>query len=138
MKNQNPEKYKQLLNSQIQDVQHALFNEYPGNGLANHLVSGTRYNGNGKVEAYLSFDPEMDKSHESIDLTLSLSCTERGAIFATEILWSSGRMIDEVIVCEVCPECDEGIEEKVDRLMEKNRKPLVDRMNELYSNFYSN
>ena len=126
-----------MLFSQIKSIEENLAEKFSSNGFANHIASGTRYNGNGKVEAYLSYEPDKDSEKESIDLNLSLSCTEKGALFSTKILWSSGRVIDEVIVCEVCPECPDDVEAKVERLMEKNHTPLLDRMTELYDNFES-
>jgi hypothetical protein len=137
MQNQNPNMYKEILSSHIQKIETDLKENFCENGFSSHLESGTRYNGNGKVEAYLTYRQSGGKGKESIDLNLALSCTERGALFSTQILWSSGRMIDEVIVCEVCPECPDEIGNKVEQLLTKNQEPLVTRLTELYNRFES-
>lgn len=68
---------------------------------------------------------------------MSLSCTERGAVFSSEIIWSSGNMIDKVVVCEICPDCLDTMDDDVEHLMDKNRGPIVHRMADLFDNFYT-
>lgn len=128
--------YTNILLSQIENVEESLYAKYLSNGLKNHLETGSCYNGNGTVEAFLSFNPQNNIGDESIDLTMSLSCTERGAVFSSEILWSSGKMIDEVVVCEICPDCLDDLDEDVEHLMDRNRGPIVHRMVDLFDNFY--
>ena len=136
MQKQQLGKYTSILLTQIENVEDSLYANFPGNGLKEHLESGSRYNGNGTVEAFLSFNPQNNSGDESIDLTMSLSCTERGAVFSSEILWSSGKMIDEIVVCEICADCLDELDEDVDQLMEVNRSPVVHRMVDLFDNFY--
>ena len=68
---------------------------------------------------------------------MSLSYTESGAVFSSEIIWSSGKMIDEVVVCEICPDCLDTMDDDVEHLMDKNRGPIVHRMVDLFDNFYT-
>lgn len=138
MQNQKANKYEEILFSQIQMIEAELKANFSENGFSSHLNSGTHYNGNGKVEAYLTYTPADRSAKESIDLNLALSCTEHGALFSTQILWSNGKMIDEVIICEVCPESPDEIGDKVERLLIKNQEPLITRLTELFDHFEAN
>jgi len=137
MQNQDLGKYTSILLTQIKNVEENVYANFPSNGLKKHLESGSRYNGNGTVEAFLSFNPHINSGDESIDLTMSLSCTERGAVFSSEILWSSGRMIDEIVVYEICADRLDDLGDDVSDLMDRNRGPIVHRMVDLFDNFYT-
>mgnify|MGYP001826712269 CR=1 FL=1 len=60
MVNQDPEFVSEVLLNQIHNVKAGLLSAYPKNGLKDQLISGTRYNGNGSVEAFLSYHPNSD------------------------------------------------------------------------------
>ncbi|MEW5872028.1 MAG: hypothetical protein AB1894_22355 [Chloroflexota bacterium] len=136
MLNQDPEFVKGILLTQIQNVHSSLIAAYPNNGLKEQLTTGTRYNGNGKVDAYLSFSPTSGALGESIDLTFSLACKGSNAIFSSEIAWSDGKVIDEVVVCNMCPECLEELGDRIGDVSGKNQDALVERLVELLGNFH--
>ena len=131
---QNPKNVEKILLEKIYTVETGLLTAYPNNGLKQHLKTGSHYNGNGRVESFLSFRPEIENA-QSIDLVFALSCTAKGAVFSSEIAWSDGKVIDEVVVCEVCPECDEQLGERVDHVTGDIQQLLVKRMVELVGNF---
>ena len=139
MVNQNPEFVKELLLNQIDAVQTDILAAFQTNRLQasfqNHLQTGTRYNGNGKVEAYLAFSPDDLLGSNSLDLTLRLDCTPRGAMLTTEIAWSDGRVIDGVFVCNFCPDCLEHLSEQVDQVLDEKRGQMVGRMVDILGNF---
>ena len=108
---------------------------YPDNGLVKQLETGTRYNGNGTVEAFLSFLPTSEGCKESIDLTIKLTCEQQRTIFYSEIAWSDGKTIDEIVVCNICPDCVDELREKVEHVVERTQQPLVDRMVRILENF---
>ena len=103
--------------------------------LEGKLKTGTQYDGNGKVNACLSFQPQPDHSEECIDLSLTLSSTQKGIVFATDLPWSGGKTIEDVIVCEVCPDCLDELCECVDSLVDRIQPGLVERMVELLVNY---
>lgn len=134
MMNQDPEYTKKVLYTQIQGVEAGLLSAYPDKGLVKQLETGTRYNGNGTVEAYLSFIPTSDACKESIDLTFSLACDQQRTTFSSEIAWSDGKTIDEIVVCNICPDCVDELREKVEHVVERTQQPLVDRMVRILEN----
>lgn len=138
MLNQNPEFVKGILLTQIQNVHTSLLSAYPNNGLKEQLTTGARYNGNGKVDAYLSFSPTAGASRGSIDLTFSLACKGSDAVFRSEIAWSDGKVIDEVVVCNLCPDCLEELGDRIEGVTSENQAALVARMVELLGNFHRN
>ena len=56
-------------------------------------------------------------------------------IFASEIAWSDGKVIDEVLVCNMCPDCLDDLPEKVNNVVARNQEALVERLTELVANF---
>ena len=138
MVNQNPEYVKQILLQQIESVETEILSAFPQNSnqvsLQDLFQTGTRYNGNGKVEAYLAFNPDSTVS-SSLDLILRLDCTSRGAMLTTEIAWSDGKMIDGIFVCNFCPDCLEELAAEVTQTLQAKRAPTVQRMVELLGNF---
>ena len=135
MMNQDPEYVKEVLFTQIENIETGLLSGYPDNGLVNQLETGTRYNGNGTVEAFLSFLPTSEGCKESIDLTIKLTCEQQRTIFYSEIAWSDGKTIDEIVVCNICPDCVDELREKVEHVVERTQQPLVDRMVRILENF---
>jgi hypothetical protein len=135
MMNQDPEYVKEVLFAQIQNIEAGLLAEYPNNGLVNQIENGTRYNGNGTVEAFLSFLPTSDSCTESIDLTFKLACKQQQTTFSSEIAWSGGKTIDEVVVAYLCPDRFDALQEQVDYVVERTQQPLVDRMVGILENF---
>ena len=112
-----------------------MLSTYPNNGLVNQIETGTRSNGNGTVEAYFSYLPNSEICKGSIYLTFYLVCDQQKAVFCSEISWSDGKTIDEVVVCQMYPDCLEEIQEKVGTVVERTRTPLVDRIVVLLDNF---
>ena len=135
MMNQDPEYVKEVLFTQIENIEAGLLAGYPDNGLVNQLETGTRYNGNGAVEAYLSFLPASDSCTESIDLVFKLACKQQQITFSSEIAWSGGKTIDEVVVANICPDRFDGLQEQVEYVVERTQQPLVDRMVGILENF---
>jgi hypothetical protein len=135
MVNQDPEFVSEVLLNQIHNVKAGLLSAYPKNGLKDQLISGTRYNGNGSVEVFLSYHPNSDVCKESIDVIFSVACEEQKAVFSSEISWSDGKTIDEVVVCHMCPDCLDELQEKLEKLVGRTHEPLVDRMVVLLDNF---
>jgi hypothetical protein len=131
----NPVLAQSILLTQVQNVYTGLLEAYPNNGLKEQLATGSRYNGNGKVEAYLAYYPDRAASEKSIDLTLTLQCRENKAMFRSEIAWSDGKVIDDVVVCNMCPECIDELGEKVGQVTSSIQGELIDRMVELLGNF---
>ena len=136
MLKQNPEFVEDVLIKQVYNVEASLLTTFPNNNLKDHLETGSHYDGDDTIKAYLSFNPDSNSQNESIDLTFSIFCTQRGAIFSSEIAWSDGRTIDEVVVCKICPDCLEQLGEKVEVLASQNREQLIDRMVGLFDRFY--
>ena len=87
------------------------------------------------VEAYLSFLPTSDGCKESIDLLFSLAYDQQKTNFSSEIAWSDGRTIEEVVVSNMCPDCHDELQEKVGNVVARTQEPLVDRMVALLENF---
>lgn len=135
MLKQNPEFAKSILFNQVQIVYASLLQTYPSDKFKEQLVKGTRDKGADRVEAYLSFCPQGHCDAQSIDLTFALQCRENRAVFSSEIAWSDGRMIDEVVVCEMCPNCMEDLENRVQNVSKKSQAALIERMVELLENF---
>ena len=127
MVNQDPEFVKEVLLAQIQNVEASLLSAYPNNGLKDLLETGTRYNGNGTVESFLSYHPKSENCQESIELIYSLACEKQKAVFCSEISWSDGKTIDEVVVCHMCPDCLDELQEKVETVANRTLDPLVNR-----------
>jgi hypothetical protein len=135
MVNQDPEFVKKVLLSQIQNVEASLLSAHPNNGLMEYLETGTRYNGNGTVESYLSYRPKSENCRERIELTFSLACDQQKAVFYSEISWSDGKTIDEVVVCYMCPDCLDELQKQVATVTDRTHDPLVNRMVGLLENF---
>ncbi|MFC1878454.1 hypothetical protein ACFLZW_00940 [Chloroflexota bacterium] len=133
MKIENPKVVQNILLDKINTVETGLLTAYPQNGLEQQLKKGSRYNGTEKVESFLSFHPAA--AQQSIDLVFAVACTARGAIFSSEITWSDGKVIDEVVVCEVCPQCFDQLGERVDNVVAGIQDSLVERMVDLLENF---
>ena len=108
---------------------------YPDIGVVKQLETGTRYNGNGTVEAFLSFLPTSDGCKVSIDLTIKLACEQQRTTFSSGIAWSDGKTIDQIVVCKICPDCVDELLEKVEYVVERTQQPLVTRMDMILENF---
>jgi len=134
MMNQDPEIVKEVLFTQIKVLRLDCF-RHIHNGLVNQIETSTRYNGNGTVEAYLSFLPTSDICKESIDLIFSLACDQIKTIFSSEIALSEGRTIEEVVVSNMCPDCFDELQEKFGNMVARTQEPLVDRMVAVLENF---
>ena len=135
MINENPERITELLATHISNIKASVLAVHPNYEAM--FKTGTEYDGSGKVKGYLSFFPQSDVAKECIDLTLMLSNTQRGAVFAAELAWSGGKTIDEIAVCEVCPDCLDDLCGCIDNLVNRIREPLVEQMVVLLNNFES-
>ena len=62
-------------------------------------------------------------------------CKESEELFQSEIAWSDGKVIDEVVVCSMCPDCLDELGERVEAVVNRSQKALVNRMVELLDNF---
>jgi hypothetical protein len=128
MIDENSECIKELLSTHINKIEASLLAAHPDSDLQEQLKTRTHYEGNGKVKACLSFHPQLATTKERIELMLMLSCTQRGAVFASELAWSDGKTIEQVVVCEVCPDCLEDLCGCVDSLVDRIQELLVERM----------
>jgi hypothetical protein len=135
MIDQNAECLQEILTTHIVRIQEIVIAAFPNQELEGKFTVGSQCEGNGKVRSCLSFQTHPDKFKECIELTLSLADTQEGVVFAAELTWSDGKTIDDVIVCEVCPDCLEDLCECVDGLVDRIRAKLVDRMVELVKSF---
>lgn len=135
MMNLDPEYVKKVLFTQIRSIETGLLAAYPDIGLVKQLETGTRYNGNGTVEAFLSFLPTSDGCKVSIDLTIKLACEQQRTTFSSGIAWSDGKTIDEIVVCKICPDCVDELQEKVENVLVRTQQPLVDRIVMILGNF---
>lgn len=125
---ENTKLLEEILLGKTSVVSEGLLGAYPGDGLAKHLHSGCRQAGEDKVEVFLSFRPEEGDCKACIDLVFCVGCSPRGLIFSSEIAWSDGRVIDDVVVCEICPDCFDELVDRLDRVMAPIMGPLVERM----------
>ena len=85
MMNQDQIFVKQVLISQIHNIEAGLLSAYPNNSFKDKLETGPRYDRKGNAAAFLSYHPNSDVCMESIDLTFSLVCDQQKAVFCSEI-----------------------------------------------------
>ena len=131
---QDPQFVEKILLEKISTVEAGLLSAYPGEALKGQFESGS-CSTDDKVKACLSFHPGGAPAKESIDLVFAVACSPRGAIFSSEIAWSDGKVIDEVVVCEVCPECFDELGDRVDAVVGRVQDALIERMIDLMENF---
>ena len=136
MIDENSECLLEILTKHVNKIKGSLIAAYQNGDLEEQFKTGTQYDGNGKVKACLSFQNQPDNTEECIDLSLTLANTQQGVVFSAELAWSDGKTIEDVIVCEVCPDCLEDLCECVDSLVGRIQTKLVERMIELVGNFY--
>ena len=135
---ENPELVEQILLSQIRTIEADLLSTYPNERLKDYLETRCDYEGGDEMRALLSFHPDIEDCKGCIDLIFSLVCGPEGTVFASQMAWTDGKIIDEVVVCSICSDCVDELGEKVARVVEGTRGPLVVRMVELLDNFYLN
>ena len=135
MIDQNTECLQEILTTHINRIREKVIAAFPNQELEGKFTVGSQCEGQGKVKSYLSFQTGSDNAKECIELTLSLADTREGVVFAAELTWSDGKTIDDVIVCEVCPDCLEDLCDCVDGLVDRIQVKLVDRMVKLVEGF---
>ncbi|MBN1668853.1 MAG: hypothetical protein JW862_17305 [Anaerolineales bacterium] len=132
---QNPTFAQDVLLRQANAIKEQIMTAFLDECIHDCLSCGTRYNGSDQVVGYLSFKPECGCGGQSLDLLMRIDCTPDGAFFTSEIAWSDGKTIDEVMVCNVCPDCLEELCAEVEAILVQKRTILVERLIQILGNF---
>lgn len=135
MFDQNPTQAQNVLLNQIDAIKEQIMVAFPEKCILDCLSSSTSYNGTDQVAAYLTFKPECGCGDQSLNLIMRINCTTRGAFFTSEIAWSDGKIIDEIMVCNFCPDCLDQLCEEVDAVLVQKRATLAERLIQLLGNF---